>query len=173
MSRFNGVWGTFTYLDATTDTIEQVRDKGVQPTVLSPCPCHEIEHALGDPQSTVPWIALTCGALGTLIGFAFPAWTASDWVLPVSGKPIVTIPPFAIIGFELTILLAALSTLLGLSLLAIFDSFKNPIPTAAKRYLRFQRDRFGVVVRCDNDQVEEFADILRRNGAEEVHVEKD
>ena len=173
MSRFRGVWGTFAHLDATTDTIEQVRDKGVQPTVLSPCPRHEIDHALGDPQSIVPWVGLAFGALGTLIGFAFPAWTASDWVLPVSGKPIVTIPPFAVIGFELTILLAALSTLLGLSLLAIFDSFKNPIPTAAKRYLRFQRDRFGVVVRCDNDQVEEFADILRRNGAEEVHVEKD
>ena len=173
MSRFTGVWGSFAHLDATTDTIEQVRDKGVQPTVLSPCPSHEIEHALGDPQSSVPWIALVCGAMGTFIGFSFPAWTASDWVLPVSGKPIVAIPTFAIIGFELTILLAALSTLLGLSLLAIFDSFKNPIPTAAKRYLRFQRDRFGVVVRCDSAQAEEFAEILRRNGAEEVHVEKD
>ncbi|MEE2715961.1 MAG: DUF3341 domain-containing protein [SAR324 cluster bacterium] len=173
MSRFRGVWGTFAHLDATTDTIEQVRDKGVQPTVLSPCPRHEIDHALGDPQSIVPWVGLAFGALGTLIGFAFPAWTASDWVLPVSGKPIVAIPPFAVIGFELTILFAAIHTLIGLSLLAVYDSFKYPIPAAVKRYLRFQRDRFGVVVRCDSAQAEEFAEILRRNGAEEVHVEND
>ena len=59
---------------------------------------------LGEPGTLVPWIALAFGALGCFIGFSLPAWTASDWVLPVSGKPIVAIPPFTIIGFELTIL---------------------------------------------------------------------
>ena len=173
MSKFTGVWAIFEYLDETTDTIEQVRQKGVQPTVITPCPRHEIDHALGDPSTIVPWIALAFGALGCLIGFSLPAWTASDWVLPVSGKPIVAIPPFTIIGFELTILFTAIHTLVGLALLGIIDSFRFPIPKAAKRYPRFQRDRFGVVVRCDGNKIEEFKEIMKKNGAEEVHIEKD
>jgi len=173
MSKFTGVWAIFEYLDETTDTIEQVRQKGVQPTVITPCPRHEIDHALGNPSTIVPWIALAFGALGCLIGFSLPAWTASDWVLPVSGKPILAIPPFTIIGFELTILFTAIHTLVGLAILGIIDSFRFPIPIAAKRYPRFQRDRFGVVVRCDGTKIEEFKAIMKKNGAEEVHIEKD
>ena len=98
---------------------------------------------------------------------------ASDWVLPVSGKPIVAIPPFTIIGFELTILFTAIHTLLGLAILGIIDSFRFPIPNSAKKYTRFQRDRFGVVVRCDEARIDEFEAIMKKNGAEEVHVEKE
>jgi len=173
MSKFTGVWAIFEYLDETTEAIEQIRKKGVQPTVITPCPKHEIDHALGEPTSLVPWIALAFGTLGCFIGYSFPAWTASDWVLPVSGKPIVAIPPFTIIGFELTILFTTISTLFGLILLGVIDSLRFPIPKGAKKYRRFQRDRFGVVVRCDEIQIEKFESIMKKNGAEEVHVEKE
>ncbi len=172
MSKFTGVWAIFEYLDETTETIEQVRKKGVQPTVITPCPRHEIDHALGNPSSIVPWIALAFGALGCFIGYSLPAWTASDWVLPVSGKPILAIPPFTIIGFEMTVLFTAIYTLAGLAILGIIDSFRFPIPNAAKKYPRFQRDRFGEVVRCDADKLDEFEAIMKKNGAEEVNVEK-
>ena len=113
MAKFTGVWGIFEYLDETTETIDKIRNEGFQPTVISPCPRHEIDHALGNPSTILPWIALCFGALGCFIGYSLPAWTASDWVLPVSGKPIVAIPPFTVIGFELTILFTAIHTLLS------------------------------------------------------------
>lgn len=172
MSKFTGVWGIFENLDEMTDAIEDVRENGIRPTTLSPCPRHEIEHALGKQYTFVPWIALAFGALGCLIGYSFPAWTASDWVLPVSGKPILTIPAFTIIGFELTILFAAIHTLAGLTILGFIDTLRFPIPKGAKKYTRFQRDRFGVVVRCDESRLNEFETIMKNHGAEEVHVEK-
>ena len=172
MCKFTGVWGTFEFLDETTETIEQVRKEGVQPTVISPCPRHEIDNALVNPRTILPSIAVVFGALGCFIGYSLPAWTASDWVLPVSGKPILAIPPFTIIGFELTILFTTIHTLAGIAILGIIDSFRFPIPRAAKRYPRFQRDRFGVVVRCDQEKLEQFETIMKNNGAEEVHVEK-
>ena len=172
MAKFTGVWGIFEYLDETTETVEQVRNEGFQPTVISPCPRHEIDHALGNPRTILPWIALIFGALGCFIGYSLPAWTASDWVLPVSGKPILAIPPFTIIGFELTILFTTIHTLAGIAILGIIDSLRFPIPRAAKKYPRFQRDRFGVVVRCDSEKLEQFETIMKNNGAEEVHVEK-
>ena len=112
------------------------------------------------------------GALGCFIGYSLPAWTASDWVLPVSGKPILAIPPFTIIGFELTILFTTIHTLAGIAILGIIDSFRFPIPRGAKKFPRFQRDRFGIVVRCDAEKMEQFEAIMKNNGAEEVHIEK-
>ena len=73
----------------------------------------------------------------------------------------------------MTILFTAIHTLLGLAILAIIDSFRFPIPNEAKRFPRFQRDRFGVVVRCDVAKIKEFEAIMKKNGAEEVHVQKD
>ena len=171
-TKFSGVWGTFEYLDDTTEAVEELRRKGVVPTVLSPCPRHEIDHALGEPQSPLPFISLFFGAIGCTIGYSLTAWTASDWVLPVGGKPIVAITPFTIVGFEMTILHAAIFTLLGLTILIIIDSLKNPIPKAGREYLRFQRDRFGIVVRCEASQCEIYEELLKRYQAEEVYVEK-
>ena len=37
MKKFVGVWGIFEYLDETTETIEQVREKGIQPTKNYDC----------------------------------------------------------------------------------------------------------------------------------------
>ena len=58
MAKFTGVWGVFENLDEMTDTIEEVRSKGIRPTTLSPCPRHEIDHALGPQFTLVPWIGL-------------------------------------------------------------------------------------------------------------------
>ena len=171
MGKFSGVWASFENLDETTEAIEKIREQGKQPQVISPCPRHEIEHALGEPQTRLPFISLLFGGLGCLTGYSFPAWTASDWVLPVSGKPVVSIPPFTIIGFELTILFTAIFTLAGMISLIVIDSFRHPLPKSAKKYVRFQRDRFGVVVPCDPSQTKDFEELLKAHGAEEVHVE--
>ncbi|MEE3021917.1 MAG: DUF3341 domain-containing protein, partial [SAR324 cluster bacterium] len=172
MAKFTGVWGVFENLDEMTDTIEEVRSKGIRPTTLSPCPRHEIDHALGPQFTLVPWIGLAFAILGCTIGLGFPAWTASDWVLPVGGKPVVAVTPFIVIGFELTILFTAIHVLAGLAILGIIDSYRFPIPKACKEYPRFQRDRFGVVVRCNESQLSEFETVMKNRGAEEVHVEK-
>lgn len=171
MSKFAGVWASFEYLDETTEAIEKLREQGKQPQVLSPCPRHEIEHALGEPQTRLPFISLIFGALGCLTGYSFPAWTASDWILPVSGKPILAIPAFTIIGFELTILFTALFTLAGMIFFIALDTWRNPLPKGAKKYTRFQRDRFGVVVACEPSQTKNFEELLKNHGAEEVYVE--
>ena len=171
--KFSGVWATFEYLDELTNAIKSIREKGTQPLVLSPCPRHEIDHALGDPQSRLPFVSLLAGALGCLVGYSFSAWSASDWILPVGGKPIVAIPPFTIIAFELTILFAATFTLLSVAVFAVKDTLKNPMPTAAKKYVRFQRDRFGIVVPCESANARDFEELLKSHGAEEVHIENE
>jgi hypothetical protein len=80
------------------------------------------------------------------------------------GKPIVSIPPYVVIAFELTILLGGLATLLGMLVLG-----RIPRLTRSAAYdPRFTRDKFGVAVGCAPGQVQSVRDILAATGAEEV-----
>jgi molybdopterin-containing oxidoreductase family membrane subunit len=107
------------------------------------------------------------GALtGTASGFALTIWTALKWNLITGGKPVVSIPPFVVIAFELTILLGGLCTLLGLFVTAQLPSLRM-----SPRYdPRFSADRFGVEVTCDAAERRVVEDVLRSAGAEEVRA---
>ncbi|MGZ8432659.1 MAG: quinol:electron acceptor oxidoreductase subunit ActD, partial [Candidatus Deferrimicrobiaceae bacterium] len=51
--------------------------------------------------------------------------TTLSWPLIVGGKPIVSVPPFLIIAFALTILFGALSTFAGFLLLSRLPSLQG------------------------------------------------
>jgi molybdopterin-containing oxidoreductase family membrane subunit len=101
---------------------------------------------------------------GTATGFALTIWTALKWNLITGGKPVVSIPPFVVIAFEMTILLGGLCTLLGLLVTSRLPSFK-----LSPRYdPRFSADRFGIEVTCEAAERRAVEDLLRGAGAEEV-----
>ena len=75
---------------------------------------HGLEDVLGQRPSRVRLFALCGGLLGAFTGYAFPSFTVIDWPIIIGGKPLVSIPPFTIIAFELMVLFGALSGLLGL-----------------------------------------------------------
>lgn len=167
---FNGIWGSFPYLDETAAVVGKLQEQKKDYSVLSPCPRHELYDAMGRPQSKLPWITLIFGGLGIFFGYALPSWTALDWVLPVSQKPIVGLPAFTIFGFELMVLLGGISTAVAIFLLSQMDLFRNPMPKSDqfKNYNRFSNDRFGVVVRCDQSEAETIENLMREHSAEEV-----
>ena len=167
---FKGIWGCFEFIDETAEVIEALRKNGKDISVMSPCPRHELDHALGEPQSIIPFITLLFGGIGIFFGYSLPAWTAMDWVLPVSGKPIVGIPAFTIFGFELMVLLGGVSTAVGIFLLGHFDLFRYKMPRSEKfkSYNRFSVDRFGVVVRCEEKDAKDIEKLMRDHNVEEV-----
>jgi hypothetical protein len=170
MAKFTGVWGTFAYIDDAAAAIAALRTQGKDYSVLTPCPRHEFVDAMGDPQSRLPFIVLFCGAAGIFFGYGFPSWTALDWVLPVSAKPIVGIPSFTIIGFELMVLLSGIGAALSIVALGHIDLLRKKLPGSPrfKDYNRFSVDRFGVVVRCGAGDADGVEALLRKHQAEEV-----
>jgi hypothetical protein len=97
------------------------------------------------------------GALtGTATGFAFTTWTSMDWPLVVGGKPIVSIPAYVIIAFELTVLFGALATVIGLFVLSRIPNFK-PAPVYDPE---FTAGRYGVYVEADGGRLDEARRIL-------------
>src|SRR5438874_2224294 len=97
----DGVLGVFAEVDGAVDAIHKLRAAGLRRIVtFSPMPSHDLEHALQPPTSAVRMFTLIGGLTGAATGFALPAWTSLDWPLVTGGKPILSIPPMLITGFE-------------------------------------------------------------------------
>ena len=161
-----GVLGVFGHVDAVVDAIGQLRKAGhTDFTVYSPIPRHEIEDALGQPVSPVRMFTLIGGIAGCSIGAWLSLWMSGDWPLVVGGKPILSIPPYVVIMFEMTILFGALTTILGILLNSLF---------AARRLgtiqydPRFTNDKFGIFVPAGSDKAAGVETLLRGAGADEV-----
>ena len=162
-----GVLGIFSDLDATLRSARALQQEGFADlTIYSPTARHEIFAVMESGVSPVRLWTLVGGIIGGASGFALTILTSLDWPLRTGGQPIVSIPPFVIIAFELTILLGALGAVAGFLLSArLPHKLGNPAYDP-----RFSEDRFGVFVRCA-ERSETVQEILRRSGAEEVRVE--
>lgn len=165
-----GVLGVFAHLDTTTDAIRRLKALGLQLTVYSPTPRHEIEEALETPDSPVRVFTLTGAFTGTAAGAALAIWTSLDWPLIVGGKEIVALPAFSVIMFEVTILLGALSTVAGLFMAARLPHVGPP--EAPLYHPSFTADRFGVFAHAPREQYDEVRQIMSESGSEEVLVDQ-
>lgn len=152
-----GILASYEYLDSTVDAIEKLRKAGFKDIkAYAPYPEHHIEHALGYGQSPVRVFTLVGGLTGTAAGFGFTSWTSVDWPLVVGGKPIVSIPAFVPIAFEMTVLFGALSTVIGLFILSRLPNFKPAVVYDPE----FTAGRYGVYIEASGAKLEEARQIL-------------
>lgn len=93
--------------------------------VITPFCVPEVEEILPGKRSRVRLFALAGAATGTVTGLAFTILTSLSWPLVIGGKPIVSLPPFIIIAFALTILFGALTTFAGFLLLSRLPSLRG------------------------------------------------
>ncbi len=160
-----GMLALFRELDATVAAIERLRALHVHDLVVfTPVPRHELDHALHEPESPVRIFTLVGGLTGAASGFALGTWTSVDWPLITGGKPIISLPPFVIIAFELTILFGALATVLGLLVAARLPRMRLEViydPT-------FSASRFGIYAVPGPGQAADVRRALSDAGAEEV-----
>ena len=146
--RETGLLASYEHLDTTVDTITELRAAGIQGiTAYAPFPEHHIEAALGYKESPVRVFTLVGGLTGAATGFAFTIFSVQDWPLIVGGKPLLSIPAFVVIAFELTILFGALSTVIGLFILARIPKFKPHVVYDPE----FTSGRFGLYVDAPDD----------------------
>jgi hypothetical protein len=161
------VLGVFAHVDTTVEAIRQLRAKGFSDlTVYMPAPVEDIEAEVEKvrPLSKVRLFTLIGGLTGTATGFFLTIWSSLVWSLLTGGKYPVSIPPFIIIAFELTILLGGLSTVLAILVLGRLPRLRSSVTYDP----RFTLDRFGVAVACAAEGAETVKSLLTASGAEEV-----
>ena len=163
-----GVVGAFHEIDTTVAAIEDLKKKKLgEVTVYSPTIRHELEHAIDAPQSVVRRFTLIGGLLGVSFGYWVAIWSSTYWPLVVGGKAIASWIPYTIIGFEVMVLVGALSTVAGM-----FINSRIPRLSTTSGYdARFSGGYFGIFIACDANQAGQAEELLRHHGAVEVRRE--
>ncbi len=78
---------------------------------FTPYAVHGLDDAMGIKRSWLPWVTFLAGLTGTCTALALEIWTSAvDWPINVGGKPLVSLPAFIPITFELTVLFGGLAT---------------------------------------------------------------
>jgi hypothetical protein len=165
VASYSGIVGSFRHLDSLILAIKQLKTAGYQELqALSPIPHHAIDEALEKPTSPVRIFTLVGCLLGCITGFTLTIAATLHYPLIVGGKPIISIPPFLVIVFELTILFGGLLTLVGMLLNARLPG----VHVGPAYNPQFSEDRFGLWVRCENAQHNEVRRLLQSAGAEDI-----
>jgi len=98
------------------EKLEKLVDSGVQKqriNTYTPYLVHEAEELLDASQSGVRAFTGAGAVTGLATGFAFTIYTVLSWPLITGGKPLISLPAFLVIGYELTILFGCLTALVG------------------------------------------------------------
>ena len=164
-----GVMGAFLELDSTVEAIEDLKKKRIgDVTVYSPTIRHELDHAIDAPVSVVRRFTLIGGLLGVSFGYWIAIWSSDYWPLITGGKATASWIPYTIIGFEVMVLVGALSTVAGM-----FINSRIPRLTSTSGYdPRFSGGHFGIFIACDDAKAGQAESLLREHGAVEVRREK-
>ena len=135
--------------------------------VYAPVPHHDIEQALHRPKSPVRVFTLVGALTGFCTGWALTIGSAMHYPLIVGGKPIISIPPFGVLAYILTILFGALATMIGFLINARLPQLR----LAAVYDERLSSDHYGIQVFCDEGKIKEFERLLKGCGAKSFRRE--
>lgn len=159
----NFIMGLFRDEDRAVDAARSIKQSAFRlHQFYSPVPSHKVETALKMKPSRVGYFTLAGGIIGFFTGFLLAIYSATQWHIIVSGKPIVALIPFFIVGFEFTILFAVFGNVIGMLVL-----------TGLPRYdqldyhdSRCSGEHFGVLASCKSSQREQLVNFFRNHGGD-------
>ena len=139
----HGVYGLLAEFEDATALVqatERTHEAGYRRfDAYSPFPIEELHHAMGSPHSKLPLIVLTGGIAGCIGGFFLQYWAATiAYPINIGGRPLNSWPAWIPVTFECTILVAALSAVLGMLALNGLPMPYHPV---------FNVDRFALASR--------------------------
>lgn len=114
---------------------------------FSPFPIEALDEAIGIPHTILPWIVFFGGIFGGLAGYLLEYWTqVLEYPLVIGGKPFHSWPNFVPVWFEMTVLGAALSAVLGMLALNGLPTPYHPVFNIERFRDHAQKDKFYLVI---------------------------
>ncbi len=142
-----GLTGMFASGDALLEATQKAYEAGYrQMDAYSPVPVDGLAEAMGRRGTPMPLIVLCGGVTGGFTGW-FMQWFSATYDYPfnIGGRPFNSWPMFIPIIFELTVLFAAVSGVLGMLFLNGLPRYHHPI-FAAQGIERATVDRFFLCI---------------------------
>ncbi len=166
-----GVLAEFAEADELVAAAREVHAAGYREVeAYSPLPVEGLAEALGFRRTRMPLVVLVGGIVGCFSGWALQYYTSViAYPLNVGGRPVNSWPSFIPVIFEMTVLVAALSAVLGMLAMNGLPRPHHPL-FGIPQFDRATQDRFFLCVlawdpKFDPQGVREF---LQRLGATEV-----
>ena len=152
--------------DKAADALDALRAAGFaenQCEVLTGTPYPEGTFGEAEPVHKLYRFPLMGAVSGFVVGLLLTAGTQIAYPVVTGGKPILSIPPMAIIMYEGTMLGAIIFTVLGI----VFES-RLPRLLMGAYDNSITEGAIGVAVTVDEERVGEAENVLREAGAEDL-----
>jgi hypothetical protein len=151
----HGLMAEFDDPNALLAAANRAREAGyTRLDAYSPFPIEELHEALGFHHTKLPLIVLLGGLTGCLAGFAMQYWMAAvDYPINVAGRPLNSWPMFIPVTFEMTVLFAALSAVVGMIALNGLPMPYHPVFNVP-RFALASRDRFFLCIEARDPRFE-------------------
>ena len=105
-----------------------------------------------------------CGALvGLTVGILLTSMTQMAYPLVQAGKPVLSLPPMAVVTYESTMLTAIIFTIIGIIFESRLPSFKQGLYDT-----RITEGYIGVLANVEEEQLTEVSGLFTQAGAVDV-----
>jgi hypothetical protein len=149
----------------------RVREAGFKNfDAYTPYPIHELDEAMDLHDNRVSLFTLIGGIIGGLSGFGLCSWVEGVALpLNIGGRPLISVPMFIPITFELTILLGGLTAAISMILLNGLPRPYHPVFNVEK-FANASRSKFFLCIESDDPKFnrDETASFLESLGPEEI-----
>jgi hypothetical protein len=169
-----GLMAEFDSVDTLLDAANRTREAGYKKIdAYSPFPVEGLAEAVGFHHDEVPLVVLIGGIIGGLTGYLMQYWiSVVSYPVNVGGKPYHSWPSFIIVTFEMTILFAGISAVLGMLALNGLPMPYHPVFNVP-RFAMATKDRFFLIVFASDPKynagdVRSFLEALRPRSISEV-----
>jgi hypothetical protein len=142
-----GLMAEFDSAQALVDAAKKTHEAGYKKIdAYSPFPIEGLAEEIGMHFDEIPLTVLIGGIIGGCTGYLMQYWmSAVDYPLNIGGKPPHSWPAFIVITFEMTILFAGISAVLGM---LAFNGLPMPYHPVfnVPRFAFASKDRFFLIV---------------------------
>lgn len=142
-----GLVADFAKIDEFLGAVANVREAGFSKwDTHTPFVVHGLDAAMGIKPTKLPFLVLGAGLTGCAAGIGLQWFTnAFDYPFLISGKPLFSLPANIPVAFEMTILFAAITALLGMLAFNGLPRLSHPLHSS-QLMRRATDDRFLISI---------------------------
>ena len=166
MFKRKSIIGVYTDENSAADALDALNSAGYETNeyeILTGTPYPEGTFGQHEPEHTLYRWPLIGAACGFIVGLMLTVGTQLAYPLVTGGKPVLGIPPMAIIMYEGTMLGAILFTIIGI----LFES-RLPRLFMGAYDTRITEGYIGVTVTTSPDRISKAEEVLQNSGAQDI-----